>query len=96
MLKTPTASSCQGTPKGVFLTHANMTSTLGALLYNLNTVNAIFTPLSQYGTMHLQGPTDVYIAYLPLAHVLELLGEMMCTVRGVSIGYSHPNTLTDK
>ena len=78
------------------LTHANMTTTLGALLYNLNTVNTIFTPLSQYGMVHLQGPKDVYIAYLPLAHVLELLGEMMCTVWGVSIGYSHPNTLTDK
>ena len=44
----------------------------------------------------LQGPKDVYIAYLPLAHVLELLGEMICTAWGVSIGYSHANTLTDK
>ena len=69
----------QGTPKGVVLTHGNLTHTLGGLLYNLNT-----------------GPDDVYIAYLPLAHVLELLGEMICTVWGVSIGYSHPNTLTDK
>ena len=47
-------------------------------------------------TLHLQGPKDVYIAYLPLAHVLELLGEMICTAWGVSIGYSHANTLTDK
>ena len=47
-------------------------------------------------TVILQGPKDVYMAYLPLAHVLELLGEMMCTVRGVCIGYSTANTLTDK
>jgi len=41
-------------------------------------------------------PDDMYIAYLPLAHVLELLGESMSVVWGVGIGYSHPNTLTDK
>lgn len=42
-------------------------------------------------------PDDVYIAYLPLAHVLELIGgESMMIVWGVAIGYSHPNTLTDK
>ena len=40
---------------------------------------------------------DIYIAYLPLAHVLELVGgESMMIVWGVAIGYSHPNTLTDK
>ena len=41
-------------------------------------------------------PTDMYIAYLPLAHVLELLGESMMVVWGITIGYSGPNTLTDK
>jgi len=41
-------------------------------------------------------PDDMYIAYLPLAHVLELLGESMSVVWGTAIGYSHPNTLTDK
>ena len=38
----------------------------------------------------------MYIAYLPLAHVLELIGESMMIVWGVGVGYSHPNTLTDK
>jgi len=41
-------------------------------------------------------PDDMYIAYLPLAHVLELIGESMMVVWGVGVGYSHPNTLTDK
>ena len=42
-------------------------------------------------------PDDVYIAYLPLAHVLELVGgESLMIVWGVAIGYSHPNTLTDQ
>ena len=39
---------------------------------------------------------DLYIAYLPLAHVLELIGESMMIMSGVAIGYSGPNTLTDK
>ena len=39
---------------------------------------------------------DVYIGYLPLAHVLELVAESMMVVFGIRIGYSNPNTLTDK
>ena len=39
---------------------------------------------------------DIYLGYLPLAHILELLAEMMMLVFGVPIGYSSPNTLTDK
>merc|ERR1719458_543076 len=31
-------------------------------------------------------PDDMYIAYLPLAHVLELLGESMCVAWGCTIG----------
>lgn len=33
--------------------------------------------------------------FLPLAHVLELLGESLCLLTGVPIGYSTPTTLTD-
>ena len=32
---------------------------------------------------------DLYIAYLPLAHVLELIGESMMIMSGVAIGYRH-------
>jgi len=39
---------------------------------------------------------DVYMAYLPLAHVLELLAESMCMLFGIPIGYSTPLTMTDK
>jgi len=38
---------------------------------------------------------DMYIAYLPLAHVLELLSECTMMMFGVPIGYSSPNTMTD-
>lgn len=38
---------------------------------------------------------DVYIGYLPLAHVLELISELAYIIEGISIGYSSPQTLTD-
>jgi len=38
---------------------------------------------------------DVYIGYLPLAHVLELLSECTMMMFGVPVGYSSPNTMTD-
>lgn len=39
---------------------------------------------------------DTYIAYLPLAHVLELSAEMVCVAYGCRIGYSSPQTLADQ
>jgi len=47
--------------------------------------------------MFLSGFTadDVYIGYLPLAHVLELLSECTMMMFGVPVGYSSPNTMTD-
>jgi long-chain acyl-CoA synthetase len=38
---------------------------------------------------------DVYIAYLPLAHVLELVAENALLTNGAAIGYSSPFTLRD-
>jgi len=38
---------------------------------------------------------DLYIAYLPLAHVLELLSECTMMMFGIPVGYSSPNTMTD-
>lgn len=39
---------------------------------------------------------DVYLAYLPLAHVLELMAESMMMMFGVPMGYSTPLTMTDR
>ena len=39
--------------------------------------------------------TDVYIAYLPLAHVLELTAELTVLAYGGALGYSSPLTLRD-
>ena len=73
-------SGSTGVPKGVILTHKNMFATL--------------TSISR--TLHLDVKSDdVYLAFLPLAHVLELLCECTMLIKGVKIGYSTPHTLTD-
>ncbi|XP_071454206.1 long-chain-fatty-acid--CoA ligase 4 isoform X1 [Hetaerina americana] len=38
---------------------------------------------------------DVFLGYLPLAHVFELLAESVCLLLGVQIGYSTPLTMID-
>jgi len=38
---------------------------------------------------------EIYLAYLPLAHVLELLSENCMMLFGIKVGYSNPNTMTD-
>lgn len=38
---------------------------------------------------------DIYLGYLPLAHVLELISEFAYVIEGIAIGYSSPQTLTD-
>ncbi|XP_040572244.1 long-chain-fatty-acid--CoA ligase 4 [Lepeophtheirus salmonis] len=73
-------SGSTGVPKGVLLTHRNLVSTL----ISINSTIDIKT-----------SSNDKYIAFLPLAHVLELLCEMMMVIRGIRIGYSSPNTLLD-
>ncbi|KAK7790099.1 hypothetical protein R5R35_012622 [Gryllus longicercus] len=38
---------------------------------------------------------DVFLGFLPLAHVFEILAESVCLLCGVSIGYSTPLTMID-
>ena len=42
-----------------------------------------------------KGP-QTFIAFLPLAHVLEFLAENVCLFFGIAVGYSSPNTLLGK
>eukprot|EP00095_Tigriopus_kingsejongensis_P008538 maker-scaffold81_size397536-snap-gene-2.20 protein:Tk08538 transcript:maker-scaffold81_size397536-snap-gene-2.20-mRNA-1 annotation:"long-chain-fatty-acid-- ligase 3" len=80
-------SGSTGVPKGVVLTHGNLVSGALSILPLAERV------LGEYGSVTEE---DAYIAFLPLAHVLEMLAEMVMLVLGVKLGYSSPNTLTDK
>ncbi|KAF7114255.1 hypothetical protein RHSIM_RhsimUnG0092800 [Rhododendron simsii] len=72
-------SGSTGLPKGVMMTHGNV----------LATVSAVMTIVPMLGNK------DVYLAYLPLAHILELAAENVMAAVGSSIGYGSPLTLTD-
>ncbi|XVF36902.1 hypothetical protein REPUB_Repub19eG0098900 [Reevesia pubescens] len=72
-------SGSTGLPKGVMMTHGNV----------LATVSAVMTIVPGLGSK------DVYLAFLPLAHILELAAENLIPAVGGVIGYGTPLTLTD-
>jgi long-chain acyl-CoA synthetase len=73
-------SGSTGAPKGVCLTHGNLVAAVGAMY-------TVFGP-------HIP-PGDRFLAYLPLAHVLEYVVELCAIFAGVTCGYARPKTLTD-
>lgn len=72
-------SGSTGLPKGVMMTHGNVVATAAAVM----------TVIPGLGT------NDVYLAYLPLAHIFELAAETVMITAGSSIGYGSALTLTD-
>ncbi|KAG5245920.1 hypothetical protein OIU76_001886 [Salix suchowensis] len=72
-------SGSTGQPKGVIMTHGNV-------LAVVSSVRTIVTGLED---------KDVYLAFLPLAHILEIAAENLIAGVGSAIGYGTPMTLTD-
>lgn len=73
-------SGTSGDPKGVLMSNLNFVSGMTGIGMRVPRL----------------GPSDTYIAYLPLAHVLELAAENIILCQGGKIGFSSPLTLTDK
>ncbi|CAN6195341.1 unnamed protein product [Urochloa humidicola] len=72
-------SGSTGLPKGVMITHGNMVATTAAVMTIIPNL----------------GKDDVYLAYLPLAHVFELAAETVMLASGTTIGYGTALTMTD-
>ncbi|KAJ3182113.1 long-chain fatty acid-CoA ligase [Irineochytrium annulatum] len=72
-------SGSTGNPKGVMLEHAQI---IAAVAGGKNILEFL-------------GSDEYYLAYLPLAHILEFAIEIMCLYLGISLGYGTVRTLTD-
>jgi len=76
-------SGSTGVPKGVKLSNEGFVTTIYG---------------AERWLSHLKGGLsgdDIYIGYLPLAHILEMIMEYAIISVGVAIGYGRPQTLTD-
>ncbi|XP_062152220.1 long chain acyl-CoA synthetase 8 [Alnus glutinosa] len=72
-------SGSTGLPKGVMITHGNIVATAAGVMKVIPKL----------------GRNDVYLAYLPLAHVFELAAESVMLAAGCAMGYGSALTLTD-
>jgi len=77
-------SGSTGLPKGVIQSHANLVNAFMSIQnYMLRVVDEVIED------------DETYIAFLPLAHILEFLAENVVLSLGIRVGYSSPYTLTD-
>jgi long-chain acyl-CoA synthetase len=73
-------SGSTGSPKGVVLTHGNVIASVGAIYQFLG---------------HHISKDDTFLAYLPLAHILEYIVELIVFFIGMKTGYGRVKTLID-
>jgi len=79
-------SGTTGNPKGVLISHKAILVTMAS---TLSPSSAIVIK----GRSFLR-PDSVYLAYLPLAHIMELAVEVTCFAVGCKVGYGSPGTIT--
>ncbi|KAJ3070183.1 long-chain fatty acid-CoA ligase [Podochytrium sp. JEL0797] len=73
-------SGSTGPPKGVMITHANVIASVAA------STNWLQPYLSE---------KEIYMSYLPLAHILEFVATMSNLYMGSALGFGGVKTLTD-
>ena len=73
-------SGSTGNPKGVVITHSNLMAALGGAYKLLK---------------HQLRPDDTFLAFLPLAHIMEYVVELILLSVGMTFGYGRVKTLTD-
>jgi long-chain acyl-CoA synthetase len=73
-------SGTTGPPKGVVIKHSNLIASIGAATTLIG---------------HYFKEGDSYLAFLPLAHILEYVVELFFVYIGICSGYGRVKTLTD-
>ncbi|PVF94702.1 acetyl-CoA synthetase-like protein [Serendipita vermifera] len=76
-------SGTTGNPKGVVITHSMVCSSVAG---SLSLLPSVFDSGEQ---------DDSFLAFLPLAHILEYVVELLMQFTGCKIGYGRIKTLTD-
>jgi len=76
-------SGSTGKPKGVMIKHSNFVASIAGLR-------------QKFAAFGLLDGQESYIAYLPAAHILELVAEMSCLSMGTAIGFACPKTISSK
>ncbi|XP_018021963.1 long-chain-fatty-acid--CoA ligase 4 isoform X2 [Hyalella azteca] len=79
-------------PAIIMYTSGSTGNPKGVILSHQNLVESVLA----YSIVMQVRPNDVYLAYLPLAHVLELMAETIMLLYGLPMGYSTPLTMTDR
>ena len=68
-------SGTTGVPKGVMLTHSNMSSAMDAHIERFDTI--------------IDDKTDVSLSFLPFSHVFELGWTMVCLISGIRVAINY-------
>lgn len=76
----------------IMYTSGSTGSPKGVIMTHQNVISAMLG----YTNVTTFYENDVYMAFLPLAHVLELIAESIWMLFGIPVGYSTPLTMTDK
>jgi long-chain acyl-CoA synthetase len=71
-------SGTTGVPKGAIITHANCVASTYGVAHT-----------TEIGTLAQVTQYDVYISYLPMAHVFERVAQGFMLFKGCAIGYYH-------
>ena len=74
-------SGTTGKPKGVIISHRNFLAGIRAMRYCMSLIG-----LDEHST---------YLAYLPLAHIMELIVQSSAMSIGAKLGFGSPGTLAD-
>ena len=77
-------SGTTGMPKGVKISHANIVAGAAGLSDRLKGAHITLE----------DGVNETYCAYLPLAHIMELICESSLYCMGARVGFGSPHTLT--
>lgn len=71
-------SGSTGKPKGVMISHSHIVACCAAVDVALS----------------IEPGVDVYLGYLPLAHIMEMMAEFMMVAVGCAVCYADPKSLT--